>query len=100
MKPALLCFAAVACSHPGAGDDMTPGDGGAPTDAVLDRIFASVDQAQIKLRLDELVGVTPVSAGGSTFRITNRWAPGAKANFRAYWQDYFETLGATVNVLA
>jgi hypothetical protein len=74
----------------------------APTDGVddLDRyqsVFESVNDANLMQRMSELTGATPVMAGGKTFRITNRWAPAAKSDFRAYWKQSMEALGATVN---
>ena len=99
MKLAVLAgLVATACSHsdgtvdPGVDGGVTP----PPADVLAD-IFAAVDKTNLDARLHELVGMTPVTAGGTTFAMTNRWAPAAKANFRRYYRDYFEKLGMTVN---
>jgi Zn-dependent M28 family amino/carboxypeptidase len=97
----LLIVVFSACSSspmaPGGDDDMPP-DAPAPTD-VPKAIFDAVARANIEARLNELTGVVPVTAGGSTFSMTNRWAVAAKQNFRAYWTDYMTALGAQVNEL-
>jgi hypothetical protein len=102
MKSMLTLGAALlvaACSKPHAPDTVDSGtgtdgtDGPDPYKPVLD----SVSDANLKQRLDELTGAVPVTAGGNTFSITNRWSPAAKKDFRAYWRQYMEGLGATVN---
>ncbi len=85
---------------PGAGGGPSGGpDGGGSGSgdgAIHSSVYDSVDKANLNAKLLELTGGTPVTAGGSTFMITNRWSPAAKANFRAYWTKYFTDLGATV----
>jgi peptidase M28-like protein len=103
MKLAVLIGMLAACSHaPGSTDPTDPGpDGGVtpPSDDVLAKIFSSVEKTNLDARLHELVGATPVTVDGKTFAMTNRWAPAAKAGFRAYYRDFFTKLGATVNEL-
>ncbi len=91
-------------SDVGAAPDLaTSGgdDGGAPTGGgdPLQAVFDSVSQANLLARLQELTGAVPVTAGGSTFSVTERWSPTGKANFRAYWKQYMQALGASVNEL-
>jgi hypothetical protein len=92
----LLATCCVACGGAPATSATSPDAAGAPPGS---SIYDQVDQGQLQARLGELTGLVPVTAGGSTFRITNRWAPAAKANFRAYFRQYMEQLGATVNEL-
>jgi hypothetical protein len=68
-----------------------------PAIDVYREIFDSVDQTQLALRLGEMTGASTVTAGGTSFRITERWSPAAKARFRAYWKAYFGALTATVS---
>ena len=62
-------------------------------------VFDSVSKSQIQARLLELTGATPVTVNGSTFRITDRWSPTAKAHFREYFTQYFGALGIPVNTI-
>lgn len=98
MKLVVALCAVSACGTPQARPTEAP-DAQAVPDAgdPLQTVFDGVAKAQLQARLDELTGATPVTVSGSTFRITNRWSPGAKANFRAYWKQYFTALGATVS---
>jgi Zn-dependent M28 family amino/carboxypeptidase len=59
-------------------------------------VFAAVSSASLEARLEELTGAREVTAGGQSFRITDRWSPDAKARFRSYWTELFTQLGATV----
>jgi hypothetical protein len=47
----------------------------------------------IEQTLKELTGYLPVTVNGKTFNITNRYTPADKANFRAFFIDYFQKLG-------
>jgi peptidase M28-like protein len=78
-----------ATSSPDAPHDTAPSD-------PVGTVFGAVDTAQLRARLEELTGGTTVTVDGSSFRITNRYTPAAKANFRAYWSHYMTALGATV----
>jgi hypothetical protein len=82
--------------------DLGTDDGSATPPASGDPykdVFNAVSQANIEKRLRELTGADAVTVGSQTFKITDRWAPASKANFRAYFTQYFTALGATVNVL-
>jgi hypothetical protein len=57
-------------------------------------VFASVDASHIsEALLKDMSGVNPVSVGGETFSITDRYSPASKANYRKYWINYFKSLG-------
>jgi len=75
-----------------------PGEAQARGDSE-NHVFDSVDKNHLLKLLQDLTGGNPITVNGATFRITNRWAPGAKADFRSYWKQYFVDLGATVNEL-
>ena len=70
------------------------------TGDVYKGVFDAVDKASIQHLLEDLTGANAITEGGRTFRITNRWAPASKANFRAYWLDKLRALGATAQELA
>src|SRR5262245_56620320 len=72
---------------------------GATAGDVYKAVFDAVDRARLEHLLQDMTGVNDVTAGGRTFRITERWSPAAKASFRAYWLDYFRALGATAHEL-
>ena len=59
-------------------------------------VYAAVDKTKLDGLLRDMTGVNPVTVGGQTFSITNRYTPAAKANYRAYWTNYFQSLGMTV----
>jgi Zn-dependent M28 family amino/carboxypeptidase len=87
----------------GAGAGAGQGDGGAapaPPAGPGVSVFDAVDETSIKKLLSEIAGVTPVTVGGETFSITERWSPAGKTRFRSYYRQYFEGLGAQVNELA
>jgi hypothetical protein len=71
-------------------------DPGDPTGDPYHSVFDAVSEANLGRYLRELTGADTVTAGGRTFKMTNRWSAEAKADFRAYFRHYFETLGATV----
>jgi Peptidase family M28 len=68
--------------------------------ATYQAIFNQVDKGSLLGFLQDMAGVRPVTAGGRTFAITDRYLPQSKANFRAYWAQYFRSLGMTVNEMA
>jgi Zn-dependent M28 family amino/carboxypeptidase len=59
-------------------------------------VYAAVDKTKLDTLLRDMSGVNPVTVGGQTFSITNRYTPAAKADYRAYWTNYFQSLGLTV----
>src|SRR5712691_5287355 len=75
------------------GPDAGPGSDAPPGGDVVKAIFDAVAKPNLEARMNELTGAVPVTAGGSTFSITNRWSVSAKANFRAYWTQYMAGLG-------
>lgn len=54
--------------------------------AAQESFYARVDSGQIQARLGEIVN------------LGERWSPDGKARFRQYWQQYYESLGASVEV--
>jgi hypothetical protein len=63
---------------------------------VYQDIFDSVSQSRMQKLLLDMTGSNPVTVQGRTFRITDRYLPASKANFRAYWRAYYEYLGLKV----
>ncbi|MFI5361876.1 MAG: M28 family metallopeptidase [Elusimicrobiota bacterium] len=72
---------------------------GGAAEEVYKGVFASVDNGHIQALLKDMSGVTPVTVGGETFSITDRYSPASKANYRKYWTHYFKSLGMTVQEL-
>jgi hypothetical protein len=72
---------------------------GAAEDVYKD-VFASVDNGHLQSLLKDMSGVNPVSVGGETFTIDNRYTPAAKANYRKYWTNYFKSLGIPAREMA
>jgi hypothetical protein len=68
--------------------------------ATYQAIFNQVDRRALLGFLQDMTGVRPVTVGGQTFAITDRYLPRSKANFRTYWAQYFRSLGMTVNETA
>jgi Zn-dependent M28 family amino/carboxypeptidase len=67
---------------------------------IYQQIFDSVDQTHLNQTLQELTGYLPVTVAGQTFSITNRYNPASKAQFRAYFMQYFQNLGIPVTEMA
>jgi hypothetical protein len=65
--------------------------------ATYQAIFNQVDKRTVLGFLQDMTGVRPVTVGGRTFAITDRYLPRSKATFRAYWTQYFRSLGMPVN---
>ncbi|PWU21001.1 MAG: hypothetical protein C5B49_03290 [Bdellovibrio sp.] len=63
------------------------------------QIFNSVNRDHIFKVLQEMTGYLPVTVGGQTYRITNRYSAEAKAKYRLYWRQFFENLGMSVQEL-
>jgi hypothetical protein len=63
---------------------------------IEETIFNSVDQQKLVQFMKEMTGVVPVTIQGEQFSITNRYSADAKAKYRKYWKNYFETLGIPV----
>jgi leucyl aminopeptidase len=77
---------------------QTPGKLGT-AEEVYKGVFASVDQTHLQALIKDMSGVNPVTVGGETFSITDRYSPASKANYRKYWTNYFKSLGMTVQEL-
>jgi Zn-dependent M28 family amino/carboxypeptidase len=75
-----------------------PGKLGAAEQVYKD-VFASVDNGHLQSLLKDMSGVNPVTVGGETFSITDRYSPASKAKFRKYWTNYFQSLGMAVQEL-
>ena len=56
-------------------------------------VFDSVSQQNLEFVLKNMTGYLPVTVGGKSFSIKERYTPSGKANFRAYWVNYFQSLG-------
>ena len=67
---------------------------------IYTQIFNEVDRNQVFTRLKEMTGELPVTVGADTFKISERYSPKAKANFRAYWKAYYHSLGIDVQEMA
>jgi Zn-dependent M28 family amino/carboxypeptidase len=74
--------------------------GGARAGDIYQTIYQSVDQSRLQQLLKDMTGVNPVTAGGSTFSLTDRYLPASKANYRKYWTAYFQGLGMQVKEMA
>jgi hypothetical protein len=77
----------------GATKDTPAGQGGGDPYA---EIFAAVDKSRLEKLLKEMTGYAPVTIDGKTVNIAERYTPASKALWRAYWKQYYESLGATV----
>ncbi|MDE2491438.1 MAG: M28 family peptidase [Elusimicrobia bacterium] len=64
---------------------------------VYQEVFAAVDSGRLESLLQDMSGVRPVTADGKTFTINERYTPASKADYRAYWTQYFRGLGLTVS---
>lgn len=64
------------------------------------KIFDAVDRTHLLTVLREMTGYLPVKVNGTTFQITNRYAPASKAQFRAYFKQYFQELGISTQEMS
>jgi hypothetical protein len=79
--------------------DGSPTDVGSASGDVYRDVFNSVDRANLERLLREMTGYDPIVINNQTVRISERYTPQSKANYRAYWQQYYRALGATVTEL-
>jgi hypothetical protein len=70
-----------------------------PLNPVYRQIFDSVSKDRIEALLQQLSGALPVTVGGETYSISDRYVPASKAKFRAFWMQYFRDLGLSVQEL-
>lgn len=89
MKMSILFVVAALLSPPSA-----------EAQSVYEKIFQSVDKGSLLQFLKEMTGVVPVTVRGERFSITNRYSAEAKANYRKYWTNYFQSLGMNVQEFA
>jgi len=67
---------------------------------VYQTVFNQVDRAHMTQLLKDMTGQNPVTVGGETFSIKDRYLPASKANYRKYWTDYMQRrLGLQVREL-
>jgi Zn-dependent M28 family amino/carboxypeptidase len=64
-----------------------------PIDPVYKGVFDEVSQSRITEVLKQLTGYSPVLVAGQTYSLTERYTPAGKQHFRAFWQQYFTSLG-------
>ena len=92
MKSGLFCsvlftsFAALASAQ-------------AQTADPLQTVFNSVSQPRLQKLLKDMTGQNPVTVGGNTFSIKDRYLPASKANFRSYWSAFYQSLNIPVTAL-
>ena len=65
----------------------------AQTTDILQTVFNSVSQTRLQKLLKDMTGFNPVTVGGSTFTIKDRYLPASKANYRTYWTSFYQELG-------
>ncbi|MCE9571992.1 MAG: M20/M25/M40 family metallo-hydrolase [Deltaproteobacteria bacterium] len=118
----MLAAVLAACGHPAGGPDAgrscpcdAPGTADAATDgradakedapppdgrpAVYGDIYAAMDQARLVTTLRELSGDLPVTVGGETFAINERYSDTGREHFRRYWRAAFEGMGLAVRAI-
>jgi Zn-dependent M28 family amino/carboxypeptidase len=105
MRYALLLLALVSQAHASDWRGVTPdrhahGKMNGKTDPIYKKIFDEVSQARVSDLLKQLTGYSPVSLASGTTSLTERFTPAAKANFRAFWMQYFIALGIPAQELA
>jgi len=106
MRHFVLAVLFLSCFPPALFPDAEPDGNRQGIEAAQDpgatyqAIFNQVDRRTLLGFLQDMTGVRPVTVGGQTFAITDRYLPRSKANFRTYWAQYFRSLGMTVNETA
>jgi len=61
--------------------------------------LTDVDDDNLIQLLQDMSGVSTVTVNGSQYVIDQRYTPEAKANYRAYWLQYFASLNIPTSVL-
>jgi hypothetical protein len=61
------------------------------------QIFDEVDGDRIAQRMRELSGVVPVTVGGTSITLGERFSADGRKRFRAYWAQAMQELGLEVN---
>jgi len=97
--------------HSGTADAPPPvPDAPRPADAAVDAtpdagadvyadVFNAVDQDRLMQTLRELTGYDPVTVGGETFSISERFSDTGRQHFLAYWRATMEGLGLPVRAI-
>jgi hypothetical protein len=70
-----------------------------PPNPVYKQIYDNVSKERIDTLVQQLSGGLPVTVGGETYSISDRYLPASKAKFRAFWLQYFRDLGISVQEL-
>jgi hypothetical protein len=83
---------------PDAPAQIDAGPPDAPPDVYAD-VYAAVDQDRLMQTLRELTGYDPVTVGGETFSISERFSDVGRQHFLAYWRATMEGLGLTVRAI-
>jgi Peptidase family M28 len=96
----LSCLPLAAFTQAGPDRDQRGIQAARDPGGIYQTIFDQVDKRTLLGFLQDMTGVRPVTVGGQTFAITDRYLPQSKARFRAYWAQYFRSLGMTVNEMA
>ena len=73
--------------------------GAVAADDIYQDVYSAVDSARLIQLLHDMTGGNPVTVNGETFSITDRYLPASKANFRKYFEAYFQALGMQVTEL-
>lgn len=69
-------------------------------DPIYKQVYDEVDSARLETLLRQLTGYDPVTVAGRSVAITERYSPAGKANFRAFWLQYFQNLGIPAREMA
>lgn len=112
LAPLIVAAALAGCGDDqhGAADAPPVPDAPPPADAAVDAspdarpdvyadVFAAVDQDRLMQTLRELTGYDPVTVGGETFSISERFSDTGRQHFLAYWRATMEGLGLPVRAI-
>lgn len=105
MRLALVLLVLAPCAHASdwrgvTPDRHVPGKVSLEINPIYKKIFDEVSQPRMLDLLKQLTGYTPVTLAAGTVSLTDRYTPSAKANFRAFWIQYFTALGIPAQELA
>jgi hypothetical protein len=111
---AILGLMIAGCGAPAAAPDAPPGPVDATPDAppvaaldaapdarpaVYGDVYGAIDQDRLVTTLRELGGDVPVTVGGETYAISERYSEVGREHFRRYWRAAFEAMGLTVRAI-
>ena len=63
-------------------------------------IYNAVDRNHLVNFLKDLTGVNTVTVNGQSLKISERYSAPGKANFRAYYENFFKSLNIPVQEMA